>query len=184
MLQHPMPNLPLNPSHGANGAVEATPHDPVLAAKSSVTRALVSSFGEVTGILMQSAQFRTLQLSDLEWLVMPAVINNQFAVGYTRSAGAGLAIPAGVVLWAMVQKSTDERLSADGRHPLRLAPKEWASGPIPWLVCAAGQPQAVLAIMQDLTRRRFSATGLKTTVRLSDGKIMTQVIGGPSAKTG
>ena len=47
-----------------------------------------------------------------------------------------LSIPLGLALWAHVSEDVDKKLEAQQKAnmPFRLAPHEWKSGDIPWLL--------------------------------------------------
>lgn len=82
--------------------------------------------GEITWLLSQSQLHKNLFISDLEWMVMPAILLEQFRI-YPAPSGQ----PAGLVLWASVSDETDARLS---QGQFRLSPQEWRAGPNLWLL--------------------------------------------------
>ena len=83
-------------------------------------------FGEVTWLLTQSAQHKHFALSDLEWMVMPAILLEQFRV-FRDPQGT----PAGVAFWAYLTEDAEKRLEA---QPGRLRPDEWKGGDRLWLI--------------------------------------------------
>ncbi|MBD1546355.1 toxin-activating lysine-acyltransferase [Roseibium aggregatum] len=116
---------------------------------------LNAGFGEVVGLLMRDPKCRHLSLADLEWLVLPALAANQMmsARGKVKDkAGneAGLTVPLALVLWAKVSEEVDQKLEAQKKAgaPLRLAPGDWTSGDIPWLVLSLG-PKELQAKLQE-----------------------------------
>jgi cytolysin-activating lysine-acyltransferase len=129
----------------------------------------VATLGQITVILMRTPQHRHTFLSDLEWLVMPAIATNQFMTADHRDSKTGITVPLAVVLWACVSEDVDTRLSSHPEQRVRLKPEEWASGTIPWLVEAAGEPQAIGRLMRDLLERRFPDKDIKTIGRSADG---------------
>ena len=122
---------------------------------------IMSTFGQITTILMRSRRHRAAPIADLEWLVAPAVATGQYALAEMRDPRTLLKTPVGVVLWATVSEEIDKRITTALKRPL-LAPGEWASGPIPWLIDAAGNPRATATLLRRLVSERFSKTGLKT----------------------
>ena len=81
--------------------------------------------GEITWLLSQSPIYKNLFISDLEWMVMPAILLEQFRIFY------GPKSPAAVALWANVSDETDARLRSGES---RLKANEWKGGDIPWLI--------------------------------------------------
>jgi len=83
-------------------------------------------YGEIVWLLGQSPLHKYLHIADLEALVMPPVLLEQFRI-YPGPNGA----PGGLVLWAAVTDEIDQRLVGG---QTRLAPHEWNSGANLWLM--------------------------------------------------
>lgn len=85
--------------------------------------------GEMTWLLTQSPLHRGLSIGDLEWLVMPALIHQQF---YLFRDGQQ---PVGLAMWA---KCTPEAVAKLDRGMVeaknRLTLEEWNAGDQIWLV--------------------------------------------------
>ena len=96
------------------------------AGKNAPIRPTVSHMlGEIVWLLSQSQAHRHFSISDLDWMVAPAIANTQYRV---FRAGKK---PIGVALWASVNDEANTRLtSGQGR----LRPDEWKSGPHLWLI--------------------------------------------------
>lgn len=90
----------------------------------------VSHFlGEMTWLLTQSPLHKALQIGDLEWLVMPALIHRQF---YLFRDGER---PIGLALWAKcgaIAKAKLDRGMLEVENRLTL--DEWVNGDEIWLV--------------------------------------------------
>jgi cytolysin-activating lysine-acyltransferase len=85
--------------------------------------------GEITWLLTQSPLHRALQIGDLEWLVMPAIIHRQF---YIFRDGER---PVGLALWAHCSPAAEGKLERGMIEPEnRLTLEEWQSGEAIWLV--------------------------------------------------
>lgn len=85
--------------------------------------------GEMTWLLTQSPLHKALAISDLEWLVMPALIHRQF---YIFRDGEQ---PVGLALWAKCTPTTAAKLDGGMIEPEnRLTLEEWTSGDQIWLV--------------------------------------------------
>lgn len=90
----------------------------------------VSHFlGEMTWLLTQSPLHRALSIGDLEWLVMPALLHEQF---YLFRDGDR---PVGLALWAKCRPEAVAKLDRGMIEPEnRLSLEEWANGDQIWLV--------------------------------------------------
>jgi len=103
--------------------------------------------GEITWLLSQSPIYKNLFISDLEWMVMPAILLEQFRIFY------GPKSPAAVALWANVSEETDARLRAGDS---RLKANEWKGGNIPWLIELVTPFGAQDEILVDLSSSVFN----------------------------
>lgn len=85
--------------------------------------------GEMTWLLTQSPLHRALAIGDLEWLVMPALLTQQF---YVFRDGEQ---PVGLALWAKTDAAGERKLAAGLIEPAnRLTLEEWSGGDRLWLV--------------------------------------------------
>lgn len=102
-----------------SGAAAAAPNPPT-----------VSHFlGEMTWLLTQSPLHRGLSIGDIEWLIMPALIHQQF---YVFRDGEK---PVGLALWAKCNSQAEQKLQGGMIEPAnRLTLEEWTSGEAIWLV--------------------------------------------------
>jgi cytolysin-activating lysine-acyltransferase len=144
-------------------------------------KALSAAFGDIVSVLAQSANAKERPLSDLQWLVVPALLTGQYRLGEGYSASRGFSAPAGVVLWASVSDEVDRRLSANPEAPIRLAPQEWKSGDNLWLVEAAGSPRILSPMLKGLAEKEWRGKRVKLCVRGPDGKSVIQEIQGAAA---
>lgn len=102
--------------------------------------------GEITWLLSQSKIHKNLFISDLEWMVMPSILLEQFRIFYGPNS------PAAVAIWANVSKETDARLRAGES---RLKANEWNDGNIPWLIELVSPFGAEAEILTDLSKSVF-----------------------------
>nr|WP_321483048.1 toxin-activating lysine-acyltransferase [uncultured Cohaesibacter sp.] len=100
-----------------------------------------ASVGEAVMLLARDAKWRYASLGDLEWLVTPAIMANQFMTlrGKVKNKDGeetGATIPLGLALWAKVSEEVDAKLKAqkEAGVQFRLAPQDWTSGDSLWLV--------------------------------------------------
>lgn len=85
--------------------------------------------GEMTWLLTQSPLHKAMQIGDLEWLVMPALIHQQF---YLFRDGDQ---PVGLALWAKCGPQAAAKLEGGMIEPEnRLSLEEWSNGGQIWLV--------------------------------------------------
>ena len=127
--------------------------------------------------MMRDRNFRKMRLADLEWLLLPPLLAGHWRMGKVSAtpqqadAKAGVAlVPATVALWARVSPAVDERLSTDLDTPPTLAPNEWSSGEIPWLIAIAGDPRAMPRFLVALRDREFKGRNVKLRSAGADGK--------------
>ena len=94
-------------------------------ARWSLAVAVAAALGEIAWLLSQSPNHRhALFLGDLEWLVMPPLMQGQYRLFYAQKR------PVGVALWAFVSEEVEQRLAGGGR----LGSNDWRSGDRVWLV--------------------------------------------------
>lgn len=105
----------------AAGAADAAPHADAI----TVSHAL----GEMVWLLTRSPLHRSLPLADLEWLIMPALLHQQFYI--FRDQGQ----PVGLALWARCAPEAERKLDKGIMEPEnRLLPLDWISGDQVWLI--------------------------------------------------
>ena len=138
---------------------------------------MAQSFAQVVAVLMRDARFRNLKIADLEWLVLPAVMADQFRLGHMGRPSEpdkgqqGVAIPAALALWARVSPEVDKALSENLDKQVRLRPEQWTSGDSVWLMALAGDPRAVPPFLKQLTEKEFKGRQVKIRLRGPDGKV-------------
>jgi hemolysin-activating ACP:hemolysin acyltransferase len=123
-----------------------------------------ATFGEIVALLSFSPVFKHLSLADLEWLVIPALATNQVTVvrGKLKDQN-GLMVPMGLALWAHVSEDVDNKLEAQQRAnmPFRLAPQDWKSGDIPWLLTVLAPNEVAQAFVKKLEESVFKDKSYK-----------------------
>jgi hemolysin-activating ACP:hemolysin acyltransferase len=135
-----------------------------------------ATLGQIVSVMMRTPQHRQTFLADLDWLVLPAIATNQYALNEVTDDATGATLPVAVALWASVSEEVDRRLSANPTGQIRLKAEEWNSGTIPWLVEAVGEPRATGALLKAILERRFAATGLKSIGRDDQGRTVVRVL--------
>ena len=74
--------------------------------------------GEIVWLLTQSPAHKHLALSDLEWMIMPPILLNQFKIYHNEEQ------PVGVALWGYLSPEAEIRLKAVSR----ISPQDWGNG--------------------------------------------------------
>lgn len=125
----------------------------------------------MVALLAHSPLHKHFSLADLEWLLVPPVMHNQFALVEGRLQ-TGQSVPLALVLWARVSQEVDARLTDKPRYPIRLHPTEWQSGDHFWIVDAVGEKAAVNQAIAKLAKAVFAGKPFKA-LSVSDGGILT-----------
>ena len=105
----------------ANGAQAANQSDASAAGTQAAPppKTVSQVLGEITWLMTQSPRHKAIPLGDLEWLVMPAILLQQFRIFYKGEQ------PVGVAFWALADEIVSKRIDAGD---VRLTPAEWKSG--------------------------------------------------------
>jgi cytolysin-activating lysine-acyltransferase len=133
-----MPPPAAAPGENARTPVTAAPADAVL--------------GQVVWLMLHVPGFRHFFLADLEWMVLPPILLNQYRL--FREGNRVVAFAA----WGYLSEEAEARLQ---RPDPRLSPTDWKSGDRHWLVhlvAPFGHTELVLKDLQAtaLAGRRFS----------------------------
>jgi len=187
------------PSNGASGRAEAAPKPaPAAASKPAAAPAaarpavataapaqaggadaqqgeaastrLLFRLGEILSVLMRAPQYRAAPLGEIQSLVLPPLMSGQYLVAEARSKTRGFISPVAVALWAKVSAEVDKRLSDSLDKPIKLAPNEWKSGDIAWLIVLAGNPQAIAPVLKRFQDTTLKGQPLKMRAKTKDGK--------------
>lgn len=162
------PAMPSLSSMGAPAPAMAAP----AAAQDQARKDPIKVFAQIVSILMRTPETKGLALADLEWLVMPAIRNQQTVVAEARDKDSGDSKgPIGMLIWASVSPDVDARLAADPSPVPRLAPAEWTSGDIPWVITAVGRGEVVSAMVEQVLRGPLAGRRIK--VRSMNAGMMT-----------
>ncbi|TWB39216.1 toxin-activating lysine-acyltransferase [Nitrospirillum pindoramense] len=106
-------------------APEAAPGGAAPAAPPAAPPHTVSHmFGEIVWLLTQSPIHRHLKLADLEWLVMPPLLAEQYRIYRDGTK------PVGVVTWGYLSEEAEARLTAGERPQVG----DWKSGDRCWII--------------------------------------------------
>lgn len=101
-------------------------------------------FGEIVSMLGKDPDYRERPLSDLAWIVGPAIASKQALVARARPADAEgpgrRKTPVGAILWARVSPEVDQALRDCGGRldVMREHQDAWTSGEHVWIVAISG----------------------------------------------
>lgn len=112
--------------------------------------------GEIVWVCSQSPIYKNLKISDIEWLLMPPILLEQYRVFHNDKT------PVGFALWALLSEEVEKRINDNivKGVPVRLTPQEWKSGDRLWLielVCPTATQENNLSqhLMADLVNSAF-----------------------------
>ena len=138
--------------------------------------AFARSFLHIVSALTRSPQYRAMPLSDLEWLVLPPLKLGQCAVLEGTAPTPAVAAPTAIALWAHASPELDRRLSSDAAGPVRMAPSDWRSGDILWLIDVVGDASAVAQLVAHLRSVTFKGRSIKFRAAGADGRSTVSVL--------
>lgn len=87
--------------------------------QSDRNKTMGNMLGEIVWLMTQSPGHKHFALSDLEWMVMPALLLEQYRIFRNGSQ------PLGVALWAYLDEEAEAKIEGGSN---RLRPDEWAVG--------------------------------------------------------
>ena len=101
---------------------------------------------------------------------MPPLVNGQISVATAQSNGSGVTTPVGAVLWATVSEEVAKRLASEAGKSIPLAPGEWKSGDIVWVVATAGEGRVLSEMLKQLSKREWGGKEVRIVVRPKGGE--------------
>lgn len=136
-------------------------------------RAIMNSsmaLAQIVRLMLQSPNHRHFSLSDLEWMVLPALSTGQLAMAEAKPDQSGLREPLAVLFWASVSPEIDQRLSSNLEAPIRLRPDEWRSGDILWITDMIGDMRTGHALVKSVLDSILAGRTVKVRSLDSAGK--------------
>lgn len=156
-------------TESGSGLDEGNPGTTGEAAPSQAAASLDAVLGHVVWLMLKMPIYRHVFLSDLEWMVLPPIVLNQYRL--FRAGNRVVAFAA----WGSLSEAAEARLQE--ANP-RLAPADWKSGDRLWLVnlfAPFGHQEVALNELRDtaLAERSF-----KMHRRGSDGIVRVETVQG------
>jgi cytolysin-activating lysine-acyltransferase len=139
--------------------------------KAASLRSAAAALGEVTSLIMRSPDHAHFTLPDLEWLVVPAIVNRQFLIVRAPTAAEAFPLPVAVVLWANVTAQIDALMTQDLSRRIKLTAQERQSGDIVWMTDLIGERTLVNAAVTQLRARELKGRPIKLVHRETDGSL-------------
>ncbi len=130
---------------------------PELMAQIGELRAKIQmSIGQTVLAIMDLPRYKHMTVGDLSHLIVNPLLRNRVAIAHKSIVENGATrvdeeTIAGIAIWASVSDAVDAKINEQikaGVFPIRLAPEEWTSGDLPWLldVVAADRQQATAVL--------------------------------------
>lgn len=138
--------------------------------RTAAARHASATFGEIVTLLMRTPEYKSLPLGELETLVVPPLRSGQVSVATAQFKNAGVTAPVGAILWARVSEEVAVRLAAQAGEAIHLAPDDWKSGDIIWVVASAGEGRVLSEMLKQLSSRDWAGKEVRIVVRPKDGK--------------
>lgn len=120
----------------------------------------IATLGAATSIMLASPLHRHVFLTELDWLVVPAITSGQIRVFHHGN------VPVAFATWAFLNEDVAERFKAGLG---RLKPQEWKSGDDIWLVELCAPYGGVKEILMDLVENTFAGKVVNTMRPAPDG---------------
>lgn len=117
--------------------------------------------GQVSWLMMHSPGHKHMFLTDLEWLVMPALLLKQFRV-FRKDGG-----PIAFASWAFLDEGASARMA---KGDVKLSPAEWKSGDQAWLIDLVAPFGGHEEVLNSLKEQVFADQSLKSLQASPDGK--------------
>jgi len=167
------PNSQLSSGSSAGVQMQPEPNHKAGAAKKDPA----SAFAQAVSILMRAPQTRDMKLADLEWLILPALRNQQIAIAEAKLKDNPSNVPVAMLLWAMVSPDVERRMIADKNAIPRMEPGDWKSGDIPWIVAALGPADILKNVVAQLVSGPLGGRRVRGRVADATGTIRVQEFG-------
>ena len=135
----------------------------------ALSKLISASIGEIAVVFARSPATRGLSLADMEWMVVPPVLAGQAYIAEATDKTNGFSAPVAAITWARVSAEVDQRLVESPGPQTRLAPSEWTSGDIYWLVHVGGEPQVLDAALRHCAETIFKDKPVKFRIVDRDG---------------
>lgn len=132
-------------------------------------RAAAMSLGETVSLLIRSPDHSAYSLADLEWMVVPALLNRQFLVVRSSTTDSAVPIPGAVILWATVADDLDALFRANPGTRYQLTVAQRTGGDHVWLTDLAGHDLLLREAIKRLSSTTFAGRRISYAQKQPDG---------------
>lgn len=113
------------------------------------------AFGPVIMLYLQSAHRRFQFISDLEWLLIPPLMNRQCKLFMKKN------YPFAYVSWALLDEEAESRLLLNGG---KLRPQDWKSGENLWVMDIVAPFGGADKVLADIQQNEFPGRSIRILV--------------------
>lgn len=110
------------------------------------------AMGPVVMLYMQSSHRRFQFISDLEWLLLPPLVQGQCKLYMKKE------YPISFVSWAFLDEAAEKRLFQNGG---KLRPEDWKSGDRLWIVDIVAPFGGVENMIRDVQKNEFPGRSIR-----------------------
>lgn len=121
-----------------------------------------TAIGHAVWLMSQSPLHKHMMMTDIDWLVTPPIILNQFRLWQKQGA------PLGFATWAYLGEEAEERIVGNGIR--RLMPTDWKSGENLWLIDFVSPFGGQEQMFKELKDQVFNGQRIKSLQPSPDGK--------------
>lgn len=147
----------------------ATPERSEAERKDLALRAAAMALGETVSLLIRSPDHSAYSLADLEWLVVPALLNRQFLIVRSTTTDSAVPLPGAVVLWATVADDLDALFRANPGTRYQLTAAQRTGGTHVWLTDLVGHELLLREAVKRLASTTFAGRRVSFAQKGPDG---------------
>jgi hemolysin-activating ACP:hemolysin acyltransferase len=137
--------------------------------KSQRIKAAAEALGGLVALFMRSSEHNRYSIADLEWLLLPAVINRQHLIVRAPRAGDKALVPAAAIMWASVSDEYDQLFRQNLGQRYQLTAEMRRSGENAWITDTVGEPLLCERALVELRRTALKDRKLALVRRQTDG---------------
>lgn len=149
-------------SGGGNGQTAQAAAGQTASAETARPLDKISAMGHAVWLMTQSAPHKHLFITDLEWLLMPAIAAGQFRLWRKDN------LPLAFASWAFLNEETEKRMIAGNQ---RLGPGAWTSGDRLWLMDLIAPFGGKEEALKELKEKVFPGRTIKSLQPDAEGKM-------------
>lgn len=142
----------------------------------ATSKLIAASIGDIVTVFSRSPAHKHFSLADIEWMVLPAVLNGQFYVAEFAHKETGFRATIAVMTWAFVSEEVDRRICDNPSRSIRLRPEEWESGGAAWIADLVGDPRGIAGAVEWLNADPFKERNANIAVRDATGVVQALTI--------